>query len=94
MSDNVTITPGAGATIAADEVTIDGASAKVQRVKPAWGVAGSAVDTSASNPMPTTDAAVLAAVDGLEAALAATLAQRMVPLTSASPARCPRARRR
>jgi hypothetical protein len=51
MSDNVSIV---GETIAADEVTIDGALAKVQRVKVVHGVAGSGVDASGSNPLPVT----------------------------------------
>lgn len=33
MADNVAVTPGTGATIAADELTIGGQSVKVQRVK-------------------------------------------------------------
>ena len=44
MADNITVTPGSGATIAADEITIDGASALVQRVKLVTGVAGSGQD--------------------------------------------------
>jgi hypothetical protein len=83
MSDNVSIV---GETIAADEVTIDGALAKVQRVKVVHGVAGSGVDASTSNPLPvaltgtpalptgaaseTTLASVLTSVDGVEALLA------------------------
>jgi hypothetical protein len=74
MSDNVSIV---GETIAADEVTIDGALAKVQRVKVVHGVAGSGVDASGSNPLPVADSAVAAAlatlqgyVDGLEGLLA------------------------
>lgn len=52
MADNIDITPGTGKTVATDEVTIDGASAHVQRVKVTWGAAGSAGDTSAANPLP------------------------------------------
>jgi hypothetical protein len=44
MADNVTVTAGSGTTIAADEITIDGATAKVQRVKPVFGAAGSGAD--------------------------------------------------
>lgn len=44
MADNVTITAGSGTTIAADEITIDGATAKVQRVKPVFGAPGSGAD--------------------------------------------------
>lgn len=49
MPDNVDVTPGAGATVATDEIS----GVQYQRVKPAWGVDGSAVDTSATNPLPT-----------------------------------------
>jgi NADPH:quinone reductase-like Zn-dependent oxidoreductase len=49
MADNVAYTPGAGATIAADEI----GGVLFQRVKPTIGEDGSAVDVSASNPMPT-----------------------------------------
>ena len=48
MADNVDITPGSGATIAADEV----AGAKYQRVKLTWGADGTANETSASSPLP------------------------------------------
>lgn len=48
MVDNVSITSGAGTTIAADDV--DGV--KFQRVKPAWGVDGVANDVNATTPLP------------------------------------------
>lgn len=48
MADNVTITEGAGTTIAADEI----ASVKYQRVKVTWGADGTANDASAANPLP------------------------------------------
>lgn len=48
MADNVAYTPGVGTTIATDDV--DGVH--YQRVKPAIGQNGEAVDVSASNPMP------------------------------------------
>lgn len=64
MADNIDITPGTGKTVATDEVTIDGASAHVQRVKVTWGAAGSAADTSASNPLPVTNATVTGIADG------------------------------
>lgn len=63
MADNIDITPGTGKTVATDEVTIDGASAHVQRVKVTWGAAGSASDASASNPLPVTLATVTGIVD-------------------------------
>jgi hypothetical protein len=48
MPDNVAYTPGAGATIAADEI----AGVLYQRVKPVTGVDGEAADVSQQNPMP------------------------------------------
>lgn len=48
MAENVNITPGSGDVIAADDI----GGVKYQRVKLAWGVDGSAVDASASNPLP------------------------------------------
>lgn len=48
MADNVAISEGTGTNIAADDV----GGVKYQRVKTAWGVDGSAVDTSATDPMP------------------------------------------
>ena len=64
MADNIDITPGTGKTVATDEVTIDGASAHVQRVKVTWGTAGSASDASASNPLPIADGGGSLTVDG------------------------------
>jgi hypothetical protein len=49
LFDNVAITAGSGTAIATD--TIGGA--EYQRMKPAWGVDGTAVDTSDTNPLPT-----------------------------------------
>jgi hypothetical protein len=48
MADNVPYTPGSGAIIAADEI----GGVLYQRIKPTIGEDGSAVDVSASNPMP------------------------------------------
>lgn len=48
MVDNVAITAGSGTSIAADDIS----SVFYQRVKVAWGVDGSAVDASATNPFP------------------------------------------
>ena len=48
MADNVAYTPGAGATIAADEI----AGVLYQRVKTVTGVDGEASDVSQQNPMP------------------------------------------
>ena len=48
MADNVGYTPGAGATVAADDI----GGVLYQRVKPVTGADGSAVDVSTDNPMP------------------------------------------
>lgn len=48
MADNVGYTPGSGATVAADEI----GGVLHQRVKISVGADGSAVDASASNPLP------------------------------------------
>lgn len=48
MADNVAITAGAGTTVATDDV----GGVQYQRVKPAVGVDGTAVDVSAAAPMP------------------------------------------
>ena len=52
MADNIKVTEGSGPKVATDEVEIDGAVAHAQRTKLVWGVAGSAVDASATNPLP------------------------------------------
>lgn len=57
MADNVSITPGSGITVATDDV---GAGVQVQRVKATWGVDGTATDTSASNPLPTSGVGTVA----------------------------------
>lgn len=49
MADNTTITPGAGATIAADDV---GSGVLVQRVKPQHGADGAGTDSSFAAPFP------------------------------------------
>jgi hypothetical protein len=49
MADNTTLNPGTGGdNIASDDI----GGIKFQRVKPAWGVDGSAVDTSEASPLP------------------------------------------
>jgi hypothetical protein len=48
MADNVAITAGSGTSIATDDI----GGAHYQRVKPAFGVDGSAVDVSTTNPLP------------------------------------------
>ena len=50
MADNVDITPGAGKTIATDDI----AGVQYQRVKVTYGTDGSATDASSSNPFPVT----------------------------------------
>jgi hypothetical protein len=53
MADNVTVNASGGtAVVATDEV----GGAQIQRVKPTWGVDGSATDVSRTNPLPTSDA--------------------------------------
>ena len=48
MADNVGYTPGAGATVAADDI----GGVLYQRVKPVTGADGTAVDVSSDNPLP------------------------------------------
>lgn len=50
MADNVGYTPGTGAVVAADEI----GGVLYQRVKPVIGADGTAVDVSATNPLPIT----------------------------------------
>ena len=58
MADNVAITPGTGATVAADDI----GGILHQRVKISVGADGSATDVSSAAPMPVADAATLAAI--------------------------------
>lgn len=51
MVDNVSVTPGSGAIVAADDI---GSGVLVQRVKTTFGVDGTATDVSSSNPLPAT----------------------------------------
>ena len=85
MADNVGYTPGSGATIAADEI----GGVLHQRVKISHGVDGSAVDTSASNPMPV-DASygeLVEAVESLRMAVQSlTRGIAMTPLNSSGQA--------
>jgi hypothetical protein len=76
MSDNTDITPGTGATVAADNV----GGVLYQRVKPTHGADGSATDVSATSPLPvrsvstvikptiSTDTAIYAPLDVIGAA--------------------------
>lgn len=61
MADNVGYTPGTGALVAADEI----AGVLHQRIKLGIGDDGTAVDVSATNPMPITASTPLAVTGGL-----------------------------
>ena len=50
MADNIQVTQGSGTTMATDDI----AGVQYPRVKVSWGVDGSAVDASATNPLPVT----------------------------------------
>jgi hypothetical protein len=82
VADNIDITPGTGKTVATDEVTIDGASAHVQRVKVTWGAAGSASDASASNPLPVTLATVTGISDSRKVVTTAGARVQLAALAS------------
>jgi len=58
MADNIDVTPGTGRTIATDQI----AGVDYPRGKIGWGVDGSYVDASASNPLPVT--AISATISG------------------------------
>lgn len=51
MADNIGYTPGSGAVVAADDV----GGVLYQRVKPAFGEDNTAVDVSATDPLPVVD---------------------------------------
>lgn len=65
MADNVAITAGAGTTIASDDI----GGVQYQRTKLAWGVDGSAVDASATNPLPVTAPAAARTTHSIAAGL-------------------------
>jgi hypothetical protein len=50
MADNIQVTQGTGTTMATDDIS----GVQYPRVKVSWGVDGSAVDASATNPLPVT----------------------------------------
>lgn len=50
MADNIAITPGAGATVATDDI----GGVQYQRVKTTFGADGTATDVDATHPMPVT----------------------------------------
>jgi hypothetical protein len=66
MPDNIGYTPGAGATVAADEI----GGVLYQRVKLNTGADGTAADVSPANPLPTTSTGEL--VEALQALRMAT----------------------
>ena len=70
MADNVGYTPGAGATVAADDI----GGVLYQRIKPVTGADGSAVDVSPADPMPTQE------VSGAMSILARILNVLMSPM--------------
>lgn len=86
MADNIDITPGSGRTIAADDIS----SVWYQRVKVVWGADGAANDTSASAPLPVTNATVTGMADGRQTvttagtrvALASSTACKQVIITA------------
>lgn len=78
MADNVTVTPGAGITMATDDV----GGIHFQRVKPAFGADGSASDVSPSNPLPV--AARCFGKTGNTVSLTASTASARVALVTAS----------
>jgi hypothetical protein len=77
MADNVGYTPGAGATVAADDI----GGILYQRVKPVVGDDGSATDVSATNPMPVAAyGELIEAIEALRMAVG-VLARNMASLT-------------
>lgn len=83
MADNVGYTPGSGATVAADEI----GGVLYQRVKPVTGADGTAVDVSATNPMPMAAyGELLEAVEALRMAVS-VLARNTPVLDSANRSR-------
>lgn len=67
MADNLGYTPGSGATVASDDI----GGVHYQRVKIALGADGTAVDASASNPLPTAEVGeLLEAIEALRFAVA------------------------
>lgn len=67
MADNVGYTPGTGAMVAADEI----GGVLYQRIKPTFGVDGTAVDVSDANPMPVqAQSELVEAIEALRMAVA------------------------
>lgn len=65
MADNISITPGTGANVAADDV----GGVLHQRVKVSVGEDGSAIDVSQSNPLPVSDNILALALQRLSSVL-------------------------
>lgn len=65
MADNVAITAGAGTNIATDDI----GGAQYQRTKVVWGVDGTVVDASATNPLPVTAPAATRATHSIAVGL-------------------------
>jgi hypothetical protein len=81
MADNVAITPGSGATAAADDI----GGVLYQRVKVSHGADGSATDTSVSDPLPI--AAYGELVEAIEAMrMAVNTLTRTIGLVTVDPA--------
>lgn len=71
MVDNISVTPGSGVTVAADDVS----GVLYQRVKQSWGVDGSATDVSATTPLPVASTGTYISVSGAYAARPANTTQ-------------------
>jgi hypothetical protein len=89
MADNIGYTPGTGATIAADDI----GGVLYQRVKMVHGADGAAVDASAANPLPVSDAA-LAALNTLLTTIASSIANHNAAFSDGSPGQIMLAKRR
>jgi len=80
MADNIQVTQGTGTVMATDDIS----GVQYPRVKVSWGVDGSAVDASASNPLPVSAASLPlpsgasteSTLSGMSGKLPATLGQK------------------
>lgn len=85
MADNIAVTPGTGATVAADDI----GGVLYQRVKIGVGADGSATDVSTASPLPISDAGGSLTVDGTVAvsgsvAVTGTFYQATQPVSAVS----------
>lgn len=78
MADNLPVTPGSGAVVAADDI---GGGVLVQRVKNTFGVDGTATDVSAANPFPVTAVEVATTVSEGSVTLSAATAADIITAT-------------